>query len=108
MKNENTYTSIPSFCIRSTPFGPAALLWSVINDRPRISRVFLTKPVYSAYDHVSVLFPDSNIFSCSEIEVVANDLPPKNLSNYYVSIREENLQKEAVRKVCQINLIGNR
>lgn len=74
MKNENTYTSIPSFCIRSTPFGPVALLWSVINDRSRISRVFLTKPGYSAYDHVSVLFPDSNIFSCSEIEVVANNI----------------------------------
>jgi len=42
-----------------------------------------------------VLFPDSNIFSCSEIEVVANDLPPKNWSKYYVRVREENLLKEA-------------
>ena len=76
MKNKNSYTynAMPCCCIRSTPFGPVALLWSVINDQPQISRVFLSKPGYSAYDHVSVLFPDSNIFSCSEIEVVANDI----------------------------------
>ena len=64
----------PSFCIRSTPFGPVALVWSVIGDRPRIWRVLLSKPGVSAECHAHVLFPGSASSSCSDIGSVANDV----------------------------------
>jgi len=63
-----------SFCIRSTPFGPAAILWSVFIDQPKIFRVLLSKPGVSAKHQVSILFPDSTASSCSEINVIADDI----------------------------------
>ena len=74
MKNRDTYTAEPSFCIRSTPFGPVVLLWSMFDGRPGISRVLLSKPGIPARQQVSVLFPESGARSCSEINVVADDI----------------------------------
>jgi methylated-DNA-[protein]-cysteine S-methyltransferase len=72
MKNKATVKS--SFCIRSTPFGPVAMLWSVVGDQPKILRVLLSRPGVTARHQVSVLFPDSVGSSCSEINVVADDI----------------------------------
>jgi methylated-DNA-[protein]-cysteine S-methyltransferase len=63
-----------SFCIRSTPFGPVALLWSVFEDQPKIFRVLLSKPGVLANQQAPVLFPDSTASSCSEIDVIADDI----------------------------------
>jgi methylated-DNA-[protein]-cysteine S-methyltransferase len=72
MKNKGTVKS--SFCIRSTPFGPVVMLWSVFGDQPKIFRVLLSRPGVTARHQVSVLFPDSIGSSCSEINVVADDI----------------------------------
>ena len=72
MKNKGTGKS--SFCIRPTPFGPVVMLWSVFGDQPKIFRVLLSRPGVTARHQVSVLFPDSIGSSCSEINVVADDI----------------------------------
>ena len=74
MKNRDAHTAQPSFCIRSTPFGPVVLLWSIFDDRPRISRILLSTPAASAGHQVSVLCPESGVRSCSEINIVAADI----------------------------------
>jgi methylated-DNA-[protein]-cysteine S-methyltransferase len=71
-RNRDTATSF--VCIWSTPFGPVALLWSVFDGQPKILRVLLTKPGVSAKDRVAGLFPDSTTSSCSEIDVIADDI----------------------------------
>jgi len=72
--HENRDTVMTSLCIRSTPFGPVALLWSVFDDQPKIFRVLLSKPGVSAERQVPVLFPDSTTSSCSEVDFVADDI----------------------------------
>jgi len=74
MKNRDANTAQRSFCTRSTPFGPVVLLWSMFDGRPRISQVLLSKPATPARYQVSVLFPESGARSCSEINVVANNI----------------------------------
>ena len=63
-----------SFCIRSTPFGPVAMLWSVFVDQPKIFRILLSKPGVSAKHQLSKFFPNSAASSCSEINVIADDI----------------------------------
>lgn len=63
-----------SFCVRSTPFGPVAMLWSVFGNQPKILRVLLSKPDVSAKHRVSMLFPDATASVCSEIDVLADDI----------------------------------
>jgi len=60
------------FTMRSTPFGPVTVLWSVETEQPKISRVLLSRPGVSAKGEVSVLLSDSTRCSCSEIDVVAD------------------------------------
>ena len=67
-------TSSISFYIRSTPFGPVALLWSVFDDQPKIVRVLLSKPDVSAKQVVKASFPDSITSSCPEVDVVADQI----------------------------------
>ena len=63
-----------SFCIRSTPFGPVAIHWSVLVDQPKIFRILLSKPGVSAKIQISKLYPDATASSCSEINVIADDI----------------------------------
>jgi methylated-DNA-[protein]-cysteine S-methyltransferase len=74
MKNINIKTAKVSFLILPGPVGPVALLWSVYKGQPKISRVLLSKPSVSAKHQLSKLFPDSTAATCSEINVVANDI----------------------------------
>ncbi len=71
---KNRGTAISSFCNRSTPFGPVALLWSVFDDQPKIFRVLLSRPGVPANHQVAALFPDSTASSCSEIDFIADDV----------------------------------
>lgn len=71
---KNRASAMSSFCIRATPFGPVALLWSVFGDQPKIFRVLLSKPGVLANQQVTVLFPHSTTSSCSEIDFIADDI----------------------------------
>jgi methylated-DNA-[protein]-cysteine S-methyltransferase len=67
-------TSGISFCIRSTPFGPVAVLWSVFDDQPKIVRVLLSKPDVSTKQVIKTSFPDSISSSCTEVDIVADQI----------------------------------
>jgi len=57
--------------IKSTPFGSVGVIWIGLNDTPKIVRILLSKPGLSADDQVSELYPNSQRFSCAEIDDVA-------------------------------------
>jgi methylated-DNA-[protein]-cysteine S-methyltransferase len=71
---ENANLAAHAFCIRSTPFGPVIIVWSVFNDEPRVARIFIPDPAVPAEDQRSTLFPDSPPLSCSEIDTLADDI----------------------------------
>ena len=58
--------------IKSTPFGPIGIIWTVLSGNPSITRVLLSMPGLSAEDRISKLYPDSQTASCPEIESVAD------------------------------------
>ncbi len=62
------------YCLRRTPFGPVAVLWSVHRGRPRIYRVLLSKPKLSAERRVRTSFTDVKHSSCAEIDLVADQI----------------------------------
>jgi len=74
MKNKNIKTATSSYLIRSSPFGPVTLLWSVYKGQPKIFRALLATPRVSAKHKVGKLFPDSKAATCSEIDVVADNI----------------------------------
>ena len=57
--------------IKSTPFGSVGVIWTELNDNPKIVRILLSKPGLSAEDQVSELYPNSQPSSCAEIDDVA-------------------------------------
>ena len=57
--------------IKSTPFGSVGVIWTGLNDNPKIVRILLSKHGFSAEDQVSELYPNSQASSCSEIDDVA-------------------------------------
>jgi methylated-DNA-[protein]-cysteine S-methyltransferase len=57
--------------IKSTPFGSVGIIWTELNDNPKIVRILLTKPGLSVEDQVSELYPNSQPSSCAEIDDVA-------------------------------------
>ena len=57
--------------IKSTPFGSVGVIWTGLNDNPKIVRILLSKPGLSAEDQVSELYPNLKAFSCAEIDDVA-------------------------------------
>lgn len=61
-------------CLRKTPFGPVAVIWSVYRGRPKIWRVLISKSGVSAKHLVRTSFPNSVFSSCSEVDTVANKI----------------------------------
>jgi len=57
--------------IKPTPFGSVGVIWTAVNQKPKIVRVLLSTPGLSAEDQASKLYPDSQASSCAEIEDVA-------------------------------------
>jgi len=57
--------------IESTPFGSVGVIWTGLNDNPKIVRILLSKPGLSAEDQVSELYPNLQASSCAEIDDVA-------------------------------------
>ena len=74
MKNRDIKTATLSFMIRSSPFGPVALLWSVYKGQPKIFRALLATPKVSAKHKVTTLFPNSKAATCTEIDAIADDI----------------------------------
>jgi methylated-DNA-[protein]-cysteine S-methyltransferase len=60
--------------LKPTPFGPVAIIWSIINGIPKIIRVLLSRPGLSAEDNAFKLYPDSSSSSCLEIENIADSM----------------------------------
>lgn len=57
--------------IKPTPFGSVGIIWTAVNQNPRITRVLLSKPGLSSESQVSALYPNSKSSSCAEIDDVA-------------------------------------
>jgi len=74
MKNIDIKTAKLFFLIRLSPFGPVALLWSVYKGQPKIFRALLSTSNVSAKHQLAELFPDSEAATCSEIDVVADNI----------------------------------
>ena len=62
------------YCLRRTPFGPVAVVWSAHRELPRIYRVLLSKPRLSAKRRVQTFFPDARRSPCTEIDLVADQI----------------------------------
>lgn len=60
--------------LESTSFGPVAILWSIFNGQPQITRVIISKPDYSALDQATHSYPDAQPSSCREIDAVTTDI----------------------------------
>jgi methylated-DNA-[protein]-cysteine S-methyltransferase len=58
--------------IQSTPFGSVGVIWTDLNDNPKIVRILLSSPGSSAEDQVSRVYPNLNASSCAEIDDIAN------------------------------------
>jgi len=67
-------TTLTSYCIQGTPFGPVAVVWSVYRGQPKVRRVVLSKSGISAKNIVRTFFPDSIPSSCAEIDVVTRKI----------------------------------
>jgi len=62
------------FCLRATPFGPVAVVWSVYRDEPKISRILLSKPGTSANEALKKFAPNARDSSCVEINALVGQI----------------------------------
>jgi methylated-DNA-[protein]-cysteine S-methyltransferase len=62
------------FCIRSTPFGPVAVLWADANGEPGIYRIIISTPLITAINSVEKLFPGALADSNSEINLFCDQM----------------------------------
>lgn len=74
MGNKNLSNMKLSYLIRSTPFGPVAIVWSVFRDQPKIKRILLSKPNWSAENRLSELFPDLTRATYPDIDGIADHI----------------------------------
>lgn len=60
--------------VKPTPFGPVALLWSGLNESPRILRIIISKPDLSAEDQLAIIYPHYDLSSCEELDDMAKSI----------------------------------
>lgn len=60
--------------IKPTPFRSVGVIWTDLNDSPKIVRILLSKPGFSAEDRISELYPDSRASSCTEVDHLATSI----------------------------------
>lgn len=60
--------------INPTPFGSVGIIWSGVNQNPKIVRVLLSKPGFSAEDQALGLYPNSQSSSCAKIDAAASEI----------------------------------
>lgn len=71
---ENNESKMNLKIIKPTPFGPLGIIWSFINDYPKIVRILISKPDLSLEYQVSQMYPYSKVFSTREVDAVAKDI----------------------------------
>jgi len=72
MKQRQSNSAV--FCLRATPFGSVAVLWSVYRSEPKISRILLSKSGTSAMEAMKKFFPDAPVSSCAEIDAFVGQI----------------------------------
>jgi methylated-DNA-[protein]-cysteine S-methyltransferase len=73
-KNKTVVQRMNKKIIKTTPFGPICVIWSVLNESPLIAHILLSRPGLSAEDQASEFYPDSQISSCKEIDAIADSI----------------------------------
>ena len=60
--------------IKFTPFGPVVIIWDVPEERPKITRVLLSKLSESVLEKTKELYPMVYEASCEEIDFIATGM----------------------------------
>jgi methylated-DNA-[protein]-cysteine S-methyltransferase len=71
---KKTKANPPAFCLRGTPFGPVAALWSASDRDPKICLILLSRPGIPAGDAVKKYFPESTASSSPEINLLLDQI----------------------------------
>ena len=71
----NDNHNLKSKILLSTPFGPVAIIWSIIGGIPLIIRIIISRPDLSAKDMMVDLYPDLQESSCAKIDDIARFSP---------------------------------
>lgn len=69
---KQTKTRPSAFCLRNTPLGPVAVLWSLYKGEPKIIQILISHPELSAPQAIAKLFPDILASSCGEIDILVD------------------------------------
>ena len=67
MENKNIRHNL----IRSTPHGSAAIIWTKLNENPKIIRILISNPEITAEEQLSIIYPNSQNSSTEEIDKIA-------------------------------------
>jgi len=71
---KQTKTNPPAFCLRATPFGPVAVLWSPWGGQPKIFQILISHPEIPAGHTLEKFFPDAVASSCGEIDILVDQI----------------------------------
>lgn len=71
---EKQLTAQRFHCLRETPYGPVALIWSVHRGGPGILRILISKGTVTAQRRLEGFSPDSVPSSCAEVDRVADGI----------------------------------
>lgn len=69
--NQNIVGHIYRKIVKPTPFRSVGIVWTDLNDSPKIVRILISKPGLPAEDQVFELYPDSRASSSAEIDNIA-------------------------------------
>ena len=69
-KNKTAVRQMNKKIIKAKPFGTVCIIWHVSNNSPRIAHILLSRPELSSEKQAEIIFPDSRIFSCAEIDEI--------------------------------------
>lgn len=61
-------------CLRATPFGSLAVVWSIYRREPKIIRILLLKPKMPAKQNMARYFPNLMTSSCQKINTLINQI----------------------------------
>jgi len=72
IKARNQVTLFHLIC--GSPFGSFGIVWSVVEDKPKVIRVLLSRPGLPSGQQLYAAFPDSIEATCPEIDGIAGDI----------------------------------
>jgi methylated-DNA-[protein]-cysteine S-methyltransferase len=61
-------------CLKTSPFGPVGVVWSLYRSKPSVLRIFLSRPGLPAGRQVAAYYPEANDASCREIDRLARNI----------------------------------